>query len=299
MSTVGIIDIGTNTILSVKASAESNKIIILSDNRYHYRAGRRLDDIGNISSEYKTGMKRALSRALNALGDCPEIKIIATEVLRKPKDGQLFADELAGESGYTIEIINPQREAELSFKGATYGLDESDERITVIDIGGGSTELAVGIDGQLDRWSGVKLGAVTVCETVGSEQSPVDYLSLAGDVFSDSDFEELLNPKPARMIVVGGSAVAIAAILADLKEFDAEKIQGFVINRDILTLLLHNLGSMSIDKRRSVMPFDSQRADIIVGGGAIILAFMRKYGFETIEISTNGLRHGYLLEHFS
>jgi len=298
MSTIGIVDIGTNTILCIKASVESGKVNILSDKRYHYRAGRRLDDNGNISSQYKAGMKNALSQAFSNLGNCTEIKVLATEVLRKPKDGEIFAGEMSDKFGYPIEIIDPQREAELSFKGATSGIESSEGRVTVIDIGGGSSELAVGVNGRLEQWSGVKLGAVSICEAVGYEKNPDEYISMATTVFAESNFNELLDPKPARMIVVGGSAVAIAAILTDLKEFDAKKIQGFMIGRDVLALLLYNMGSMSIDKRREIMPFDSQRADIIVGGGSIILAFMSKYNFESIEISTNGLRHGYLLEHF-
>jgi exopolyphosphatase/guanosine-5'-triphosphate,3'-diphosphate pyrophosphatase len=123
-------------------------------------------------------------------------------------------------------------------------------------------------------------------------------MPMAIRLFNESEFADILDPRPGRIIVVGGSAVAIAAILADLKEFSAAGIQGYVIQKDILTLLLYNLGAMTVEKRQEIIPFDSQRADIIVGGGSIMLAFMQVYNFQSVEISTNGLRHGYLLELF-
>jgi len=299
MSVVGIIDIGTNTILCLRASVKKNNIEFLADTRYHYRAGKRLDDSGNLSSEYKAGMKQALKAAMSTLTDCIDIKIVATEVLRKPKDGQACAAEFATEIGRPITIINSQTEAELSFRGATFGIIKPDEKVAVIDIGGGSSELAIGRDEKLERWSGVQLGAVAISEAVGYEKSLDEYLSMATGVFDRSDFAFLLKSDINRMLIVGGSAVAVAAILANLKEFQPEKIQDYIIRRDILGLLMENLATMTLEKRRAIMPFDAKRADIIVGGGAIILAFMIKYGFEAVEISTKGLRHGILLEHFA
>lgn len=298
MSEVGIIDIGTNTVLCLKASIDNDDIAIIFDSRFHYRAGRRLDEYGNISAEYKTGLRRALVSAMSTLTDCTEVKIVATEVLRKPKDGSSFASELAREIGQPIEVIDPQREAELSFFGATYEIASGDEKVTMIDVGGGSAELATGIPGELARWSSVKLGAVAISEAVGYEKNLDDYLEYAEEVFEKSDFIELLTPKPSLMLLVGGSAVTLAGILDGQEVFQPDRIQGFEIRRDILELLLANLSTMSLAERKEIMAFDEPRAEIIVPGGAIILAFMKKYEFRAAKVSAKGLRHGLLLEHF-
>jgi len=298
MKTAGVIDIGTNTVLCLKAAIDENDINIISDNRFHYRAGKHLDDAGNISSEYKTGMKNAIDKALDILRDCSEIKITATEVLRKPKDGAEFAGKLSEEIGHHIEIINPQKEAELSFKGAVWGLEMLKKTVAVVDIGGGSSELAVGVDGKLINWSGVKIGAVAVCEQAGYEQ-PVDtYCKIADKVFGESDFSSLLDPVPDKMLVVGGSAVAVAAILANLDEFQPEKLKNFIILEEVLSLLTETLASMTIEQRKKIMIFDSERADIIVSGASILLSFMKNFSVNEIIVSTNGLRHGLFLEHF-
>jgi len=298
MKTAGVIDIGTNTVLCLKASIAENGINIISDNRFHYRAGKRLDETGNISSEYKVGMKNAVCKALDILTDCSEIKITATEVLRKPKDGAEFASKLSEEIGHHVEIINPQREAELSFKGATWGIETHGETIAVLDVGGGSSELAVGVDGKLKSWSGVKMGAVTACELAGYEQPVDSYKEIADKAFGESDFSELLDPVPDKMLVVGGSAVAVAAILANLDEFQPEKLKDFIILEEVLALLTETLASMTIEQRKKTMIFDPERADIIVSGASILLSFMKIFGFNEIIVSTNGLRHGLFLEHF-
>ncbi len=299
MKTAGVIDIGTNTVLCLKAAIDENGIKIFSDNRFHYRAGRRLDEAGNISSEYKAGMINAVHKALDTLRDCSVIKITATEVLRKPKDGAEFAGKLSEEIGRPIEIIDPRKEAELSFKGATWGIKAPGKTVAVVDIGGGSSELAVGVDGKLKSWSGVKLGAVTACELAGYEQ-PVDaYREIADEIFTKSDFSRLLDPVPDKMLVVGGSATAVAAILANLDEFQTEKLKEFSILEEILALLTETLASMTIGQRKKIMVFDPERADIIVSGASILLSFMKIFGFNIINVSTNGLRHGLFLEHFS
>jgi exopolyphosphatase/guanosine-5'-triphosphate,3'-diphosphate pyrophosphatase len=298
MSKVGIIDIGTNTVLCLKAAVYDDDIDIILDSRFHYRAGSRLDEKGNIAEGYKTGMRRALLSAMSTLTDCQEIKIVATEVLRKPKDGAAFAEKLSDEIGCKIDIIDSQREAELSFFGATRGMGLPGERLAVIDIGGGSSELAVGTDEGLERWSGVKMGAVSISEAVGYDMPPANYLEYASKTFAESDLGELLTARPSQVILVGGSAVAIAALLDGQNEFMPERLSGFQVNSDALGKLLENLSSMDLDKRREVMAFDRERADIIVAGGSIILAFMNNFDIPEVKISTRGLRHGLLLELF-
>lgn len=296
MTTVGIIDIGTNTILCLKAIAEKGNFDIVSDQRYHYRAGNRLDDTGNISSEYKKNLRLALLTALSSIKDCDKIKIVATEVFRQPKDGFEYANQLSGEFGHPIEIINHHREAELSFTGATADFNDISCRTGVIDIGGGSTELAIGENRKLLAWSGLKIGAVAISEAVGYE-APLDkYLAFADDTFRHSNFLDLLNPTPHKMLIVGGTAVAIAGLMAKINEFQPEKLQGWEIGQSELGQLLNKLAGIPVESRRALMAFDPQRADIIVSGGAIILAFMRFASLESLVVSTRGLRYGLLSE---
>jgi exopolyphosphatase/guanosine-5'-triphosphate,3'-diphosphate pyrophosphatase len=296
MTTVGIIDIGTNTILCLKASVIGSHPDIISDQKYHYRAGKRLDESGNISGEYKASLRQALGVAVSSIKDCDKIKIVATEVFRGPKDGFEFAHQLSKNLGYNIEIINHQREAELSYKGAKSAFSNLTGRIAVIDIGGGSTELAIGDEGGLLSWSGLKIGAVAVGEAVGYEAPFENYVSYADDTFRHSNFLDLLNPFPQKTLIVGGTGVAIASLLADIDKFCTARLQGWEISQPALKQLLVELAKMPLTKRQAIMSFDPQRADIIVSGGAIVLAFMRFAAIDTLTVSTRGLRYGLLEE---
>ena len=293
---IGVIDIGTNTILCLKAATEDGRIDIISDNRFHYRAGSRLDDAGNISREYKYSMKRALVTALATLEDCSQIRITATEVLRKPKDGAAFATQLSYDVGHSIEIITQNREAELGFKGATFGIEAPPDRYAVLDVGGGSSELAVGSRSKLRRWSGIRLGAVTATEAAGYERPVAAYSAIADAAFAESDFGRVLEPKPEVQYIIGGSAVTLAMVMAGLQRFELSEVMGFPLGKADLAVQLDRLVSLSLSERRKIMAFDAERADIIVSGGAIILSFMRNFSYDELRVSPNGLRHGLLLE---
>jgi exopolyphosphatase / guanosine-5'-triphosphate,3'-diphosphate pyrophosphatase len=84
--------------------------------------------------------------------------------------------------------------------------------------------------------------------------------------------------------------------MAQIEEFEPNKLQGWQIEISQLSSLLERLVTMDIETRRNLMIFDPQRADIIVSGGAIILAFMKYSGAKTITVSTKGLRFGLLAE---
>jgi exopolyphosphatase / guanosine-5'-triphosphate,3'-diphosphate pyrophosphatase len=296
MTNIGIIDIGTNTILCLKAASDGRQIIILGDQRYHYRAGSRMDKAGNISPEYKRNLRIALLSAVDSIRDCAIIKIVATEVFRRPNDGTAFSKELSSEIALQIEIIDHQREAELSFQGAIQGFTDLPGRLGVIDIGGGSTELAVGEGNRLITWSGLKIGAVAISEAVGYEAPSKDYVAYAQDTFGYSNFMELLTPPPHKIHIVGGTAVAIAGLMAEIREFIPERLQGWEIEANSLNQLMERLATMNIDKRRNLMVFDPQRADIIVGGAAIVYAFMKYAAADSLVVSTRGLRYGLMRE---
>jgi exopolyphosphatase/guanosine-5'-triphosphate,3'-diphosphate pyrophosphatase len=296
MTTIGIIDIGTNTILCLKAVFADARLDIISDQRYHYRAGNRLDESGNISPDYKKNLRLALLSAVTSIKDCAFIKIVATEVFRRPNDGLAFSKELSAEIGLPIVIINHQREAELSLKGAIQGFKDFAGRIGVIDIGGGSTELAIGENSQLLAWSGIKIGAVAISEAVGYEAPLTKYIAYAQDTFGYSNFMELLTPLPHKILIVGGTAVAIAGLMAEIREFKPESLQGKEIAAHSLNQLLEQLAAMGVDNRKNLMAFDPQRADIVVGGGAIVYAFMKYANVDSLVVSTCGLRYGLLGE---
>lgn len=294
--TFGVIDIGTNSILYLKASVSQGDVEIVFDRQLHHRAGRWLDAAGNISPEYKAGMSQALVSALDALGDCSKIVIVATEVLRKPADGQKYAEVFSEQIGHRIQIIDPYREAELSFSGASADIQPGGGMLAVIDVGGGSTELSVGGVCRLDDWASMEFGAVVACEKSGYEKPASEYIDVAEKMIRRSALFRLFDKQILLTVAVGGSAVAMAALLLGQSSYNMRQIHNSTIRRADLAALLDQLSRMTIIERKRLMTFDSERADIIVGGGAILLAFMRIFALDTLNVSTKGLRYGLLRE---
>jgi len=297
MKLYGAIDIGTNTVLCLAGYMEEGHLRVVIDNRHHYRAGRRYDAAGNLSPEYKQNLYRALRDSLNELSGCGDsLRIVATEVLRKAEDGAAYAAELSREFGVNIEIISPEKEAALGFLGATNDLAVADELIAVLDIGGGSTELAVGAGKKIRNWQSIKIGAAALAEEIGYEEPLDRYLERADDLLKKSDFGRLLAVKPISIIAIGGSAVTLAIYAAGLGKYPGSWPKGLGLKVDELNSRLRELTSLTIDERREAISFDRARADIIVPGGTILLSFMRNFGVDFMAVSPGGLRHGLLLE---
>ncbi len=297
MKLYGAIDIGTNTVLSLAGYMDKDNLRVIVDNRHHYRAGVRYDSDGNLSAEYKQRLRSALRIALSELADCgTDLRIVATEVLRRAKDGDAFALSLSSEFGVKVEIISPAKEAALGFLGATNAVDAGDGLNAVIDVGGGSTELAIGIGKKMRDWRSIGLGAVALAEEIGYEMPPDRYLERAGSLFESSDFRRLLAGGSISVYAIGGSAVTLALYSAGFKVFPDTWPKGLRLEAGGLKRCLIELSSMTIDKRREAIPFDTPRADIIVPGGAILSSFMKSFGVDSMMVSPGGLRHGLLLE---
>jgi exopolyphosphatase/guanosine-5'-triphosphate,3'-diphosphate pyrophosphatase len=89
---------------------------------------------------------------------------IATSAMRRARDANAFAERFREIAGVPLEVIDGRLEAEASFRGATYGAALGNERIAVLDIGGGSTECAVGTAAGLEDARSLELGSVRIAE---------------------------------------------------------------------------------------------------------------------------------------
>ncbi len=299
MKLYGAIDIGTNTVLCLAGYMEEGNLRVVIDSRYHYRAGRRYDAAGNLSTEYKQRLHQALQNAINELAECGDaLRMVATEVLRRAEDGADYAAALSREFGVNIEIISPEKEAALGFLGATHNLAAGDEPVAVLDVGGGSTELAVGAGRKIRDWQSIKIGAAALAEEVGYEKPLERYLERADYLLKASAYGRMLAANPFSIIAIGGSAVTLAIYGAGLGKYPDSWPNGLGFKAAELNSWLRKLASMKIDERREAISFDCARADIVVPGGAILMSFMNNFKVDFMTVSPGGLRYGLLLEQF-
>lgn len=293
------IDIGTNTILLLIAEAGREGIKPLFEMETVVGLGRGLRRKGILSSEaINTGLA-TLTRYMERCRHMGVQDVIAvgTSALRDAGNSAEFLDRVKREVGLPIKIITGEEEAGLSFLAVTQDLKEAGRRLLVIDVGGGSTELILGRDNQINHWTSLPLGSVRLTEQF-----------LLSDPVRDEEWEgmeeeirRLLRTAPDSetvplMVAVGGTATTLASVEQELQEFSVEKIHHFVLGKDALAGQLSLYRSKTLDERKRIAGLFPNRTEVILAGGAILHAALDRYRCPSVMISCHGIRYGLIYD---
>ena len=230
------------------------------------------------------------------------VACIATSAMRRAADGAAFAAAVRALTGSEPHVLSGDEEATYSFLGATHALD-GDEPIAVLDVGGGSTELAVDVPVRARRTAqvaytcSVEVGAVRLSERhpalLGvAALAPLPRASLLAAARADA--AAILAPfaqasSPARLVVVGGSAFTAAAMVAAAPLRD-----GVSMGASERSALLEALLARDLEERKALAFIRPQRADILPAGIVIIDEVCRILDVADVTVSVDDLLAGYL-----
>jgi exopolyphosphatase/guanosine-5'-triphosphate,3'-diphosphate pyrophosphatase len=230
------------------------------------------------------------------------IACIATSAMRRAADGADFTAAVRALTGADPHIISGDEEATYSFLGATQATG-GDQPVGVLDVGGGSTELAIDVPADAQRRAAV---AYTKSVEVGAVRLAERHPDLLGGrALAPAERERVLSaaradaaailapfaaaPPAARLIVVGGTAFTAAAMIAQAPLRD-----GVTMNPAQRTGLQDALLARDLDARKAMPHIRPQRADILPAGIAIIDEACRILGIADVTVSVDDLLAGYL-----
>jgi len=230
------------------------------------------------------------------------VACIATSAMRRAPDGDAFARAVADLVGVAPRVLSGDEEATYSFLGATRRL-RGDDPVGVLDVGGGSTELAVDAPARAQRTGTV---ARTRSLEIGAVRLSERHAALMGAAALDSatratlvaaaraDAAAVLAPLAAfgpihDLVVVGGTAFTAAAMVAQAPLRDGVAISAADRSALVDALLARDLGA-----RRAMAFIRPQRADILPAGILIIDEACRLLGVDTVRVSVDDLLAGYL-----
>ena len=161
------VDLGSNSFRLHIATQDSQGIRILKTAREPIRLGAGLDAEGNLTPQ-------AIQTALACLARFGEIlqatqvravRVVATNTIRIARNSRKFLPMAEKAIGYPIEIISGEEEGRLIYMGVASHLDKESERRLVVDIGGGSTEIALGQGATIERVESFSIGTVRICSS--------------------------------------------------------------------------------------------------------------------------------------
>lgn len=302
------IDIGTVTCRMLVADIDEAGA--LHELRREYaitNLGEGVDASGVLKPEAMQRVADVVARYQAILDTCePEdgggitVTAVATSASRDARNADEFVALLA-EAGITLTVVPGEREAALSFAGAS--CDFAGERILVVDVGGGSTELVAGRAGEAPvQAHSFDIGCRRVTEKFLEADPPSDEelgrarAWIAEEMRSYFDDLGAGGFAPERVVAVAGTATSVVAVHEHMAEYDSSRVHRSVVERAVLDEVYAQLASVGLDERRRTAGLDPGRAPVIVAGLVILQVVLDLAGMPSFTVSESDILHGIVLE---
>ena len=294
------IGIGSNSVRCLLADVSGDDFQRLWRDREGTRLFAGLDAAGNLNRESMDKTVAAVRRMVSEarMKGAEKLAIFATSAARDAANGQAFMAEVEQEAGIPLRIISGEEEAELSFLGASAAA--AADRCGMIDIGGGSTEIAIGTPAGIECAFSCQMGAVRLYRRLRidrkEDMKPVEVA--AAEILNDhlEDFSEIRIPEP--WVGTGGTFTALAAIALGQPWTDRSHVHGTVITSAEIRDIGETLAGMKVEERIRLQGLQPSRADIVVHGICILLGVMERLGIDRIIVSEWGNLDGYFHKYF-
>jgi exopolyphosphatase/guanosine-5'-triphosphate,3'-diphosphate pyrophosphatase len=227
------------------------------------------------------------------------VRMTATSAARDAANREDFFTAAEQIVGARPELLTGDEEGRLSFLGATAQLDAAEGPFLVVDIGGGSTEFAVGRT-EPEGVLSVDIGCVRLTEKFIHHDPPApEELSQVVSVTKDY-LEDVARELPAaleakRFVGLAGTVSTVAAVEQGLPEYDTEKIHHFVLTHEAAEDVFRTLATEKRVDRIHNPGLEEARADVIVAGTAILVAIMRFFEFDECLVSEADILDGLVL----
>ncbi len=301
---VAVVDIGSNSTRLLIAALEDHRVTAeLVRHSVVTRLGSGVDADGRLRED-------AMQRTFSALdgykteidaNDCRAAVAVLTSAVRDSANGEQFAEEVRRRYELEPHVLTGDQEAGLTFLGATSERDPADRTPTlVLDIGGGSTELVIGIGSEVGFHVSTQAGVVRQTERHlhRDPPDPGEMEALVTDVRAILADNVPAGERDAvgHGIGVAGTATSLAAIAQHLDPYDPERVHGYLLSGAECDRILGELAAMTLEERRHVAGLHPDRAPTIVAGVLIFREVLALFGLDQIEISEHDILRGAALE---
>jgi len=299
------IDIGTNSIRLGVVRLEQGKSTTLGVHREVVRLGEGEFDTNRMTdAAIKRGALVCSKFADVARGfGADEIVALATSAVREAENRDDFIERVRLDAGLDVSVISGVEEARLIWLGVSSGIDLGEKKASLIDIGGGSTEVIVGNAQGHIILDSVKLGAVRLSNKFIRDSGPVSterFAEIQGYIkgVATQPIRRVREQGFDQMMGSAGTITTMADIIARrLGEppINSQRTPSFKIAD--LRETTQYLCRLNLEERRKVPGMDPGRAEIIIAGSAILLTLMEEFGADRLVVSDRGLRDGILEDH--
>jgi exopolyphosphatase/guanosine-5'-triphosphate,3'-diphosphate pyrophosphatase len=286
---LGLIDIGSNSIVLVVARPDNFGWKVLERRKKTARLGAQIEPDGKLSASGIKELEETLTEfcALARVFDA-RLRIAATASLRNVSNGSQVALTLSVKLGHEIRILSERDEANFAFRGVWAAEGRDATPLLVVDVGGGSSEVAWGTEGRIEGFFSLPLGAVRLA-SLQNGADPVQsehYAAMAHTI--DDHLHEVIAKVPS-------NAVAFACSGSIRRLCRLGRGRAAVLSCAELDDLVEALKQRPLRGERLAMKgMDPERVDALLPAALIHQALAKRFGWQAYQLSDGGLRRGLL-----
>lgn len=301
---LGVLDVGSNTVhlLLVDAHTGARPLPAVKE-KTDLKLIKLLDDDGAIRKDGARRLIDACRQAREIAEDkgAQSMLAFATSALREAKNGDAVLEEVHDEAGVDLQVLSGEDESRLTFLAVRRWYGWSSGRLLSLDIGGGSLEIAAGIDEDPDVALSLPLGAARLTRDWFSADPPskderkslrkhvrAEIAAIVGQVSRIGEIDQVVaSSKTFRSLarVAGAAAAAEGPYVRR------------VLTREDCADLVSRLGKLSSAERARLPGVSPQRAEQLLAGAIVADAALDLFDVPAVDICPWALREGLILRH--
>lgn len=295
-STLAAVDLGSNSFHCQIARVVGDQIYPLDALREPVRLGaglakdKRLDE---SSQERALACLQRFGERLRGL-DPHTVRAIGTNTLRVAKNASAFLKKAEAALGFPIEVVAGREEARLIYLGVSHGLPASKEKRLVVDIGGGSTELIIGINHKPQNLDSLFMGCVSYSLRFFPDGKVTKSAMKQAELAARTEFQPVAasfaRGNWQHAVGSSGTARALAEIM-QLNGFEDGRITPAGLDR-----LRAHLIKASDMGRVELAGLRPDRVPVLPGGLAIMNAALAELDIDSMVVATGAMRQGVLYD---
>jgi exopolyphosphatase/guanosine-5'-triphosphate,3'-diphosphate pyrophosphatase len=300
---IAAIDVGSNSIrLSVAEYDAGRGLRIIDEYKDQPRLAAGVAATGKLDD---IAMARAID-TLKRMRDVAErravtrIRAVATSAVREAENQKVFVRRVKREVGLDLEVIDPEAEANLSYRSVAHHFSLTNSRSLIADIGGGSLELIGAVNGLVELTTSLPLGSVRLNEMWLTDNRPVHKQVSELRTWVRKRLKRAFDRshwRNASLIGSGGTFTNLGRMVRGRRGYSiGDAVHGEDVRTGEVEQLLELLSTMTPGERAQFPGLNPQRADIILAGLSVTAELMDLIEARSVTVSAFGLREGLLLE---
>jgi len=299
---LGVLDVGSNTVhfLVVDAYQGARPTPVFS-HKAELRLGDHLEDGNQLSQRCETQLRAFIREAQRIAEDkgVEEMLAFATSAVRDAANGDEVLARIRGETHAEIQVLPGIDESRLTFLAARRWFGWSSGKVLMLDIGGGSLEIASGVDEEPDVAISLPLGAGRLTRDwfTGDPPPTAEIRQLRKHVRTEiarRAGEVMRDGRPDRAVATSKTFRQLARIAGAAPSSEGFYVRRLVSHADV-TGLAERLATMTVQQRTDLPGVSHGRAPQLVAGAIVADAAMDLFGLAELEICPWALREGVIL----